>query len=98
MAKIRKIEHIHDGNKYHNDQYEYMCLGCGHTHVFELKSEGGHHTFNMDFDKPTVSPSLLQNFSPDRICHSFMNNGTIRYLSDCWHHLKNQTIELPEIV
>jgi len=97
MAKIRKIEHIHNGNKYHHDQYEYMCKGCGYTHVFGLKSEGGHHEFNMNLDRPTVSPSLVQNFVPGRMCHSFIKDGMIQYLSDCTHPLANQTIELPEI-
>lgn len=99
MAKIRIITYINheSGFKYHHDQYAYFCKGCGYEHVFGLKSEGGHHDFNMDLDKPTVSPSLLQNFDPKNICHSFMKDGFIQYLGDCHHDLKNQTIELPEI-
>ena len=97
MAKIRLVEHIHEGKKWHHDQYRYHCEGCGYEHAFALKSEGGNHGFNMDLDNPTVTPSLLQNFSPDSICHSFIRDGKIQYLGDCHHHLKGQTIELPEI-
>ena len=50
----------------------------------------------MDLDKPTVSPSLLQNFVPGIICHSFITDGKIQYLNDCTHKLAGQTIELPE--
>jgi hypothetical protein len=97
MAKIRVNENIHDGIKFYHTQYLYKCLGCGYVHAFALRSEGGNHEFNMDLERPTISPSLLQNFSPGRICHSFIRDGKIQYLSDCWHYLAGQTIELPEI-
>lgn len=97
MAKVRKIEHIYQGEKYHHDQYEYMCLGCGYTHVFALTHEGGHHQWNNDYDNPTVTPSLVQNFTPGSMCHSFIRNGHIQYLTDCTHHLAGQTISLPDL-
>lgn len=28
------------------------------------------------------------------VCHSFITDGKIRYLNDCTHHLKGQTVEL----
>jgi len=30
----------------------------------------------------------------DEVCHSFVTDGKIRYLNDCTHHLKGQTVEL----
>lgn len=97
MSKIRVNENIHEGKKYHHTQYMYMCPGCGYEHAFGLKSEGGHHEFNMDLDNPTVSPSLLQNFTPGSLCHSYIKEGKIQFLSDCQHPLAGQTVELPEI-
>ena len=97
MAKIKVNENIYNGQKYHHTQYLYMCPGCGYEHAFGLTTEGGHHKFNMNLECPTVSPSLLHNFSPDRICHSFIESGKIQFLPDCWHSLAGQTIELPEI-
>lgn len=32
------------------------------------------------------------------ICHSFVNNGKIQFLTDCTHKLAGQTVDLPEIV
>lgn len=55
------------------------------------------HKFNGDADKPTFSPSLMYNFIPGRICHSFVTDGRIQYLDDCTHPLARQTIDLPEI-
>lgn len=95
MAKIKKVEYIHDGKVY-KTQYLYWCLGCGYEHAFALKSEQGHHDFNFDLNNPTVSPSLVQNFTPGEMCHSFIIDGKIQYLSDCTHKLAGQTIELPE--
>jgi len=90
--KVRIFKHEHS----ERTQYLYNCPGCGYEHAFSLKSEGGHHEFNLDLDNPTVSPSLLQNFRPDRICHSFIKDGHIQFLNDCWHELAGQTIELPD--
>jgi len=30
----------------------------------------------------------------DEVCHSFVTDGKIKYLDDCTHHLKGQTVEL----
>lgn len=32
-----------------------------------------------------------------KCCHSFVENGQIRYLMDCTHDLKGQTIDLPTV-
>lgn len=34
---------------------------------------------------------------PEYRCHSFIEGGRIRFLSDCSHALAGQTVELPEI-
>jgi hypothetical protein len=31
------------------------------------------------------------------VCHSFVTDGKIQFLSDCTHSLAGQTVELPEI-
>lgn len=87
-----KVKKVMIGNK-DEFQWHIMCRGCGHVHAMAPHV----HSFNNDFDKPTFSPSLLQNFNPDKVCHSFVTNGKIQYLGDCFHELKNQTIDLPEI-
>jgi len=32
-----------------------------------------------------------------RVCHSFIRDGRIEFLSDCTHALAGQTVDLPEI-
>lgn len=99
MAKFKLVQHIDEetGKKWYHDQYLFWCKGCNAEHAVGLKSEGGHHDFNMDLNCPTISPSVLCNFVPGETCHSFIKEGKIQYLSDCWHELAGKTIELPEI-
>lgn len=98
-AKIEVIDNIDPdtGKKWHHTQYKYECKGCGYYHVFALKKDGGHHDFNMDLYNPTVSPSLVQGTDSKRICHSFIKDGKIQYLNDCWHEMKGMTVELSDI-
>lgn len=93
MAKVKKVEYEHNGEVY-KTQYMIQCEGCGHEHAIALKSDGGNHTFNMNLENPTFSPSLLCNWTPGKKCHSYIKNGRIRYLGDCFHKLKNKTVEL----
>lgn len=72
--------------------YVFFCPGCECSHVIDKR-----WTFNGDLDNPTFSPSLLCNpdHAPSR-CHSFLRDGKIEFLSDCFHKLAGQTVEIPE--
>ena len=52
--------------------------------------------FNGNLDKPTVSPSINVKLGEGGICHSFVDNGYIRFLNDCTHELAGKTVEIPE--
>lgn len=72
--------------------YSIMCPACKQPHNFNST-----WNFNKDFEKPTISPSLLVtgvDSNGKTICHSFVNNGKIQFLDDCSHSLKGQTVEL----
>jgi hypothetical protein len=80
--------------------YGFDCPGCGyghHVHTKKPNESGAMWQFNGDLDKPTVSPSLLVfKDYPARRCHSFIRDGKIQFLSDCFHVLAGQTVEIPE--
>jgi hypothetical protein len=99
MAKIKYLPNIDEetGQPFNHPQYLYWCEGCGYEHAFALLSEGGHHKFNGDLNNPFVAPSLVEDKVPNKRCHSHIEHGFIRYLGDCWHHLKNDKIELPDV-
>jgi hypothetical protein len=73
--------------------YIFYCEGCKTHHYADKR-----WSFNGDFEKPTFSPSILVEIGhypkPNDICHSFVKDGKIQYLSDCTHHLAGQTVEL----
>ena len=54
--------------------------------------------WNGSLDKPTFNPSIVM--CPDDVhwrCHSFVREGMIQFLSDCYHKLASQTVELPDV-
>jgi hypothetical protein len=92
MAKVKYVTYEHDCVVRH-EQYHYFCEGCGHIHAVSPTI----HSFNGDYDRPTFRPSVLCNWNPEKICHAWVTDGKIQYLDDCFHHLKGQTIDLPEM-
>ena len=83
-------------------QYWFHCPGCQLDHAFTVGPpqrgpQDPRWTFNGSFDKPTFQPSLLCNKDyPESRCHSFVTDGKIQFLDDCFHALKGQTVELPD--
>ena len=74
------------------------CPGCGLGHPFRTRGDGPKWTWNGDMEAPTFSPSMLVNKDyPKSRCHSFVENGKIRFLGDCHHDLKNTTVDLPDL-
>lgn len=75
------------------------CPGCNIGHPFRVKSDNSKRPswdWNGDLKNPTFRPSMLVNQSrPGRRCHSFVEEGMIRFLNDCHHDLKGQIVELP---
>jgi hypothetical protein len=88
--------------KIHNfgsGDWGFHCPGCGYLHSFRVNGDTTRPQWkwNGSTDKPTFTPSLLVNqHHPASRCHSFVTDGKIQFLSDCWHHLKGQTVELPD--
>ena len=64
---------------------------------------GGYHfidgrwklTYDSATNGPTLTPSVLVKSSSLGVCHHFVRDGQIQYLSDCTHNLAGQTVPLP---
>ncbi|MCK9541077.1 MAG: DUF6527 family protein [Novosphingobium sp.] len=83
---------------------KFSCPGCKTWHDIPTQHSDNNTKwdFNDDYNNPTIFPSILaQGYSyplkSDYICHSFVEKGKIRFLQDCTHPLKGQTVELPDI-
>ncbi len=78
--------------------YCFHCPGCGYGHPFEIEAPGGAGwQWNRSLDRPTFTPSLLiAKDVPAARCHSFVTDGRIQFLGDCFHSLKGHTVDLPD--
>lgn len=78
-------------------RFLFMCPGCKYGHCVITPR----WQWNGRFDEPTFSPSVLTGHNPpdfnENRCHSFITDGNIQFLSDCWHELKGQTVALPDL-
>ena len=78
----------------------FNCPGCGYQHAFTVGPTTDcrpRWLWNRSMTAPTFTPSLLCNKDlPENRCHSFVTDGRIQFLADCWHHLKGQTVEIPD--
>ena len=92
-----------DNGGYHGE-LGFYCPGCNSVHFITDKMTApeaianGPWAFNNDFERPKVTPSiLLSRNNGNYVCHSFITDGKIQFLSDCTHHLKGQTVDLNDI-
>ena len=95
-AKLFEIRNP-DGKHY---AWAFECPGCGAAHHVRGWEWNGSH------DLPTVRPSILVTYkgpdtgvdgAPPAVCHSFVTDGRIQFLSDCTHALAGQTVEIPDV-
>lgn len=75
---------------------EWHCPGCNTLHCVPIKgsaTQGGQRwTWNDRIGRPILSPSV--HFKDPPVCHSFVQEGKIQFLSDCGHALAGQTVPM----
>lgn len=91
------------------DSVGFHCPGCDYVHVVSVTaSSRPNWSYNGNPDAPTFSPSVLirtgravnpsfvpEPGDPPEVCHSFVVDGQIQFLTDCTHPLVGQTVPLP---
>lgn len=77
-----------------DNEFFFFCPGCKCYHSWKVGGDHPRWTWNEDFEKPTVQPSILY---PQVRCHLYIREGRIQYLNDCTHALKGQTVDMVEI-
>ena len=53
-------------------------------------------SWNGDTEKPTLKPSISTT-NGRVVCHTFVNDGEVRFLDDCTHSLAGNTVALNEV-
>ncbi len=95
MTDLIKIRHevTADGKLTGTDSAWFRCPGCEDDHRIIVKGDETKMpvwTWNGSLDKPTFGPSILCRGT--KRCHSFVEDGMIRFLSDCDHDLAGKTV------
>lgn len=59
----------------------------------------GNWTWNGDTEKPTLKPSIIQDFRPhdSLVNHVWITDGQVKFLNDCSHELAGKTLDLLEV-
>lgn len=77
----------------------WFCPGCEAVHSIDPKR----WVWNGSRDKPVFHPSVLVTWAGviagqtvTRVCHSFVTDGKMDFLSDCTHSLAGKTVDIPE--
>jgi hypothetical protein len=101
--RLKPVSHG-DGSPY---GVRWDCPGCKEPHVVPTHGPNA-WGFNGDFDRPTLSPSILVHPAPHLAedgsayqtprCHSFIRDGRIEFCGDSEHQFAGQTLDLSEIV
>ena len=80
----------------------FDCPGCKSYHAVYIEGDKSKHpvwSWNKSLTEPTFKPSIMVKWpsaSGNNICHSYVTDGKIRFLNDCTHDLKEQTVDLPD--
>ena len=91
--------------------YLIQCPGCGHCHLYDSRwtfnGDLEKPTFTPSYVSKYRHPKGYSNENPvppgwngeyvEEVCHSFLTDGKIQFLSDCTHELVNTEVELEEI-
>ena len=89
----------------------HYCPACETMHGFAYitpQKNGAIWTFDGDFEQPTFTPSMHIKAGPwpedcrekgneYDVCHYFLTNGVINYLTDCTHKYAGQQILLTDV-
>lgn len=90
----------------------FWCPACGYGHTVGVGDglpPQMRWDWNGDIDKITLSPSVKltcgrrtdpkyipEPDDPPEVCHSFVRDGHIQYLSDCTHKYAGKTIPMED--
>ena len=91
--------------------YRIFCPGCKEHHLLDFRwtfnANFEKPTFTPSLKCMSSHPKGYSNENPaplgwegeyeESVCHTFITDGNIKFLDDCTHNLKGQTVELPDV-
>lgn len=82
-----------------DNQLFFECPGCKIMHGISVGvGKGPRWGWNGSADRPTFTPSIKTHYpygwGAEIVCHSFITDGRIQFLSDCTHELAGKTVDM----
>jgi hypothetical protein len=99
MAKVGRITNANETEV----SYLFDCPACGIGHSCRIGAQQPGlplWSFNGNLDAPTFHPSLVVRWTRRELsvlCHSFIRDGRMQFLSDCTHEFAGRTVEIPDL-
>lgn len=110
LLSSKLVRTHHDQRHDYGGHIAHWCPACRELHEFAVERpfrNGARWLFGGTFEVPTFSPSMNIRIGPYPdaskkagqidVCHYFLKEGRIEYLSDCTHGMVGQTIDLPDL-
>lgn len=94
-----KLHEVRDADG--NRSWFFRCPGCDAAGIGGVHRCDERWTWNGSVTAPSFNSSVLARCTwgeerVEHVCHSFVKDGRIQYLSDCTHTLAGQTVDLPD--
>ena len=93
--KIRNHEPDGDGIGVGKSAW-FLCPGCNVLHRVAVTGRNK-WDWNGSTEAPTFMPSVKVTYGDKRVCHSFIKDGHIQFLSDCYHDKAGKTVEMDDV-
>ena len=82
----------------HGVKAVFYCPGCEREHAVYVSGMGvSVWDWNRSYLKPTFNPSVLTKIGKgeaESVCHAVVEDGSIRFLKETTHRLKNKKLSL----
>lgn len=83
----------------------HWCPGCDNFHDYAVEtpmSNGARWQWDGNAARPSFRPSMHIKIGPTGsgkmyVCHYYLRDGKLEFLSDCTHKFAGQTVNLPDI-
>lgn len=80
----------------------FWCPGCDMLHGVRVRRDALRPTepvwwWNQDVLSPSLRPSVHIRWGGDKVCHFFVVEGDLQFLSDCTHHLAGKTAPMLDV-
>lgn len=84
-----------DNNPAGESFLRFWCEGCNTHHRVPVSGPRAWQ-WNGSVEAPTLHPSIRVETGIGKLCHSFVVDGSIKYLTDCTHSLAGQLVVLKD--